>query len=92
MNKSGGAQPIPRRSRWPRRRAQAPLVAVTSARHEPITLLLGEDEERGPRVEGEQLIQTLQCGHVAEPLIRIGCRLPYPPRRRRCKKCQEVSS
>jgi hypothetical protein len=35
------------------------------------------------------LIHTLECGHTAEPMIRAGCRLPYPPKRRRCKECLE---
>ena len=38
------------------------------------------------------LIHHLECGHTAEPLIRLGCRLPYPPKRRRCKKCLEQES
>jgi hypothetical protein len=33
------------------------------------------------------LIHKLECGHTAEPLVRAGCRLPYPPKKRRCKEC-----
>jgi hypothetical protein len=33
------------------------------------------------------IIHKLECGHEAEPLVRVGCRLPYPPKRRRCRQC-----
>lgn len=66
----------------------APLRAIRSTRREEIEIETGipGQEIKLPAV---QLIHVLECGHEAEPMIRIGCRQPYPPRRRRCKKCLE---
>jgi hypothetical protein len=56
----------------------APLRAITSTATEP-TSFMG--------VPATNVIHTLECGHKAEPLLRVGCRQGKEPRRRRCKEC-----
>jgi hypothetical protein len=64
----------------------APLRAIKSTRREEIEIEMGF----GHKIPAVQVIHSLECGHEAEPLIRVGCRQPYPPKRRRCKKCLEA--
>lgn len=61
----------------------APLRAIIRTEHGTVKLDLTPQRS----INAPTIIHTLECGHVAEPLIRLGCRLPYPPKRRRCKEC-----
>lgn len=63
----------------------APLRAVVHTERGTTTLQLTPQHT----VTAPTLIHTLECGHKAGPLVRLGCRLPYPPKRRRCKECLE---
>jgi len=57
---------------------------------EPLTLTVpGETELAGLVVTLRTVVHKLECGHVTEPYVRDGCRLPPLPKRRRCQKCLE---
>jgi hypothetical protein len=63
----------------------APLRAITHTERGETVI----DVSPELKITAPTLIHTLECGHKAEPLIRMGARLPYPPKRRRCKECME---
>lgn len=64
----------------------APLRAITETRPGPPHVL---EFRPGESVELKTFVYTLECGHETEPVIRDGCRVPKPPRRKRCKRCLE---
>lgn len=68
---------------------RAPLREIIATQPGPPVVLALDKVEgcEGFAASLRTVVHTLACGHMTEPYIRDGCRVPPLPKRRRCQEC-----